>query len=104
MRWPRGLISYFGRPVPTLAVLAVAITLIGGCTPREPAAPLNLVVNLVDTLRADHLHYHGYARETSPRIDALAGRSSVFLQHHSTSSRTGPSTASMRIRPPRSWT
>lgn len=32
----------------------------------------NLVLITVDTLRADHLGYHGYPRATSPRMDALA--------------------------------
>jgi len=55
----------------------------------------NLIIILVDTLRADHLHYQGYHRRTSPRIDALAEVSQVFTHHHSTASRTGPSVASI---------
>ncbi len=55
----------------------------------------NLIIVLVDTLRADHLGYHGYEVPTSPRIDALAKRSAVFMNHKSHSSRTGPSVASV---------
>jgi arylsulfatase A-like enzyme len=34
--------------------------------------PTNVLLITVDTLRADHLGCYGYARETSPHIDALA--------------------------------
>ena len=84
------------RPPLVAAVALLAAVLVApGCGRQEPAGPLNLVIILVDTLRADHLGYHGYARDTSPTIDALAARSQVFLQHQSTSSRTGPATASI---------
>ncbi|MEN8008125.1 MAG: sulfatase [Candidatus Krumholzibacteriota bacterium] len=56
---------------------------------------MNLIIVLVDTLRADHLHYHGYPRDTSPRIDQFAANSQVFLSHQASSSRTGPSVASI---------
>lgn len=38
----------------------------------------NLLLISIDTLRADHLHAYGYARETSPAIDALAGEGVLF--------------------------
>jgi len=62
---------------------------------REPADPPNLIVILVDTLRADHLGYQGAIRPTSPRIDRLAAESVVFLNHYAHASRTGPSVASL---------
>ncbi len=47
--------------------------------PRDPAAPRrNVILLTIDTLRADHLGAYGYARPTSPRIDALAARGAVF--------------------------
>ena len=33
---------------------------------------------LIDTLRADHLSYYGYERDTTPNIDAFAKESLVF--------------------------
>jgi arylsulfatase A-like enzyme len=33
---------------------------------------LNVILISVDTLRADHLHFMGYRRETSPNMDELA--------------------------------
>ena len=38
----------------------------------------NVILIVVDTLRADALSHNGYKRETSPNIDALAARSFVF--------------------------
>jgi len=40
--------------------------------------PLNVVLITIDTLRADHLGAYGYARPTSPRIDALARSGALF--------------------------
>jgi len=38
----------------------------------------NIILISIDSLRADHLHSYGYARNTSPNIDALAAEGSVF--------------------------
>lgn len=58
-------------------------------------ADWNVVLILVDTLRADHLSIYGYERETSPQIDAWARRGVVFDHAMSHSSWTKPSTASI---------
>ncbi len=50
---------------------------------------------VVDTLRADHLGVYGYARPTSPHIDAFAARSVVFERAFAPSSWTAPSMGSM---------
>ncbi|MEK6301433.1 MAG: sulfatase [Acidobacteriota bacterium] len=42
------------------------------------AKRLNVMFFFIDTLRADHLGAYGYKRNTSPNIDKLAARSSVF--------------------------
>lgn len=39
---------------------------------------MNVLVIVIDTLRADHLGCYGYHRVTSPNIDALAAESVVF--------------------------
>ena len=41
-------------------------------------ADLDLVFITIDTLRADHLGCYGYARPTSPAIDALAAEGALF--------------------------
>lgn len=40
--------------------------------------PYNVIVYLVDTLRADHLGCYGYERPVSPRIDAFAREATLF--------------------------
>ncbi|NIA12800.1 MAG: sulfatase-like hydrolase/transferase, partial [Nitrospiraceae bacterium] len=35
---------------------------------------MNIIFIAIDTLRADHLGCYGYARNTSPNIDALAAQ------------------------------
>jgi arylsulfatase A-like enzyme len=48
----------------------------------------NFVLFVVDALRPDHLGVHGYARPTSPRIDAVAAQGVVFDHAIAQSSRT----------------
>lgn len=57
--------------------------------------PPNLVLYLVDTLRADHLGCYGYARPTSPNIDALARDGVRFEDVSAHCSWTKPSTATV---------
>ncbi len=54
----------------------------------------NLILITVDTLRADHLSCYGYERKTSPRIDELAGESTLFENALSQWPRTSQSFAS----------
>lgn len=49
----------------------------------------------IDTLRADHLSCYGYARKTSPCIDALAAQGTLFEQAIVQWPKTGPSMASL---------
>lgn len=55
----------------------------------------NLILILVDTLRADHLGTYGYGRDTSPNIDRLAEQGLVFERAYSTSNWTRPAVASI---------
>ena len=80
-----------------LVALAPAL-LLGGCGaehPLEDEGPLNLLIVLSDTTREDHLGLGGYARDTTPRLNALAARGALFENHYSHASRTGPSVASL---------
>ncbi len=62
---------------------------------RDHADAPNVIVIVVDTLRADHLSSYGYERETSPFIDGLAAEGVRFENAISPSSWTQPSHASM---------
>lgn len=54
-----------------------------------------MLIVVVDTLRSDHLGYAGYARDTSPNIDALAAEGQVFDKAYAASSWTLTSMASL---------
>ena len=59
----------------TLAALRPAtFAPVPDAVPRD----LNVLFLTIDTLRADHLGCYGYARPTSPNLDALAARSTLF--------------------------
>jgi arylsulfatase A-like enzyme len=63
--------------------------------PPAPAGTPNVVVILVDTLRADHLSAYGYERATSPNIDHIANQGVLFENAIATSSWTLPTHASL---------
>lgn len=62
---------------------------------RDAGPRPNVVVILVDTLRADHLPLYGYGRDTAPFLSTLAASSTVFDATWSTSAWTAPATASV---------
>jgi arylsulfatase A-like enzyme len=76
-----------------LCVWAVA-ALLQGCG-AEPAPTRNVVLLVLDTVRADHLGCYGYARPTTPSLDALAARSDRYAVARSTAPWTLPSHASL---------
>ncbi|MFG0316942.1 MAG: sulfatase, partial [Planctomycetota bacterium JB042] len=63
----------------------------GGASGR----PHRILLVTIDTLRADHLPWHGYPRPTAPSLAALTDRSLVFETAVSAASHTAPSHASM---------
>jgi len=56
---------------------------------------VNIVLIAIDTLRADHLGCYGYARNTSPNIDAFARESVVFDRMIAPAIPTHPSFATL---------
>jgi len=73
---------------------AVILPLLTGCQPRAPQR-LNLIMVLVDTLRADHMSAYGYARQTTPFLDAFFSEGIVFERARSQSACTYPSVNSL---------
>lgn len=59
------------------------------------AARPNVLLYLMDTLRADHTNPYGYTRNTTPRLGKLAASGTVFGDASSTAPITRPSTASI---------
>jgi len=63
----------------------LALSALGACSAEEPELPplrpdptRGYIVISLDTLRADRLGFHGYDRDTSPFLDAVAERATVF--------------------------
>jgi arylsulfatase A-like enzyme len=64
--------------------------------PRQRAGQdKNVILIVVDALRADHLSLYGYPRKTTPNLDGLANHGVVFLNTWAQSSWTIPSTATL---------
>ena len=64
-----------------------------GCASEQ--RPPNLLLVVLDTLRADRLGAYGSTRGLTPFLDELAGRGIVFENAYATSSWTSPSIASL---------
>jgi arylsulfatase A-like enzyme len=77
----------------TALVMAASVALVTSwfAFPRPP----NVLIIVVDTLRADHLGSYGYERNTTPVIDAFAGENIRFTHAVSAAPWTPPSVASI---------
>lgn len=77
-----------------------ALSLLGGCSAGVPEAQAagkpNVIVILVDTLRADKIGTYGYTRrKTTPNLDTFAAGGQVWEQVISQNAWTVPSVASL---------
>jgi arylsulfatase A-like enzyme len=77
--------------VVVVAFLAVGGWLVGARSAAQP----NVVLVVIDTLRADHLGAYGYDRPTSPELDRLAASGVRFSRFFSNCSWTRPSMATL---------
>ena len=91
--WVAGVaaIVVIGLPVVQRMKEARDITRLPAAAPDSP----NVLVIVVDTLRADHLSTYGYSRPTSPNLSRIAGQGVLFENAMAPSSWTLPSHASM---------
>jgi len=78
---------------------AAGWSLAGALLVGSPAAAVtkrpNVLLIVIDTLRADHLASYGYARATSPNLDRLAAEGTLYENAISASSWTLPAHASL---------
>jgi arylsulfatase A-like enzyme len=82
-----GLLFPFALPAALVVVLA--------CPGRFDPAHEDVVLIVVDTMRADHLGVYGYDRGTTPRLDGLARQGTVFDAAWSAAPWTLPSVMSI---------
>jgi arylsulfatase A-like enzyme len=77
------------------APLAALLAALAGCDPaglpETAASAPNVILLVVDTLRADHVHGYGYERETTPTLDAIMSRGVRFDAAIAPSSWSAPS-------------
>ncbi len=103
----RGALRLFSRTLPGLVgvALAMAVAVEGtiawqehsavAALPATPPGAPNVVVIVIDALRADHLSAYGYERQTTPFIDGLAREGTLFETARSAAPYTLPSHASL---------
>ena len=80
------------RTVAALLLLAIAL---GAPACDRPKRPPHVILISADALRWDHLSMNGYARATSPRIDAFAAHATQFADAVTSIPKTGPSFATL---------
>jgi arylsulfatase A-like enzyme len=79
--------------MPLLATLEAPAPAVVAAAPR--ASRPNVVVYLIDTLRADHLGCYGYSKPTSPEIDRFAQQAVRWQEGRAQSSWTRPAVATI---------
>src|SRR5437867_2835172 len=90
------------RPGRRLAAAARVVALCGlvACAPPPAVRPPDLVLIVIDTLRADRLGCYGNTRGLTPFLDSLAARGILFRSAYAPCSWTNPSVASLqRVHP-----
>jgi arylsulfatase A-like enzyme len=70
---------------------AAALAACQGAGKPQPLAPPNVLMLVIDCLRADHLSASGYPRPTTPHLDALAREGVTFTHAFAQASWTRPS-------------
>lgn len=82
----------FDRPQRTEA--AASAQAVGPTPEGSPGSP-NVILIVLDTLRADHMSTYGYEYDTTPRLDAFAETASVFEPGFANATWSLPSHASL---------
>jgi arylsulfatase A-like enzyme len=63
---------------------------------KSRSSPLpNILIVLFDALSARHLPLYGYPRQTSPQLERLAAKATVFHRHYAAANFTSPGVASI---------
>ena len=89
-----GLVLVAGRPVSS-GLSGVADDPAPSTGLSDASRPPNLLLILIDTLRADHVSSYGYARDTTPHLDRLSERGTRFARTYAQSSWTRPTVATI---------
>jgi arylsulfatase A-like enzyme len=104
----RGRVA-LARPVTAIAIVGLLAAAWAGGTslrpapaepplverPAAPAGAPNVIIFMIDTLRADHLSSYGYKAIKTPKIDALAADGARYANAFAQASWTRPSVATI---------
>jgi arylsulfatase A-like enzyme len=83
------------RVAPRRLIAGLLLALPAACSgPAEPDAP-NVLIFLIDTLRADHVSAYGHPHNTTPNLDAFAREGVLFENVFAQAPQTAPSHASL---------
>ncbi len=78
-----------------LVLLAVTIWNVSSRSPATRTRPRDVVLILIDTLRADHVGLYGYDVDTTPGLDRFGRRGAFFAEAWSNAPWTPPSVMSL---------
>jgi choline-sulfatase len=81
--------------LPLFVTLVLAVAIVAVAPIRAPARSPNILIIVVDTLRADRLGVTGNTDGLTPFLDELAARGTTFSNVYASSSWTCPSVASL---------
>lgn len=82
-------------PVPAFVALAIVLLAVFGVWGSRTGRAGDVVLIVIDTLRADHVSSYGYARRTSPALDAFARDSVTYANAISPGTWTVPAHGSL---------
>ena len=84
------------RGLDAITALVLFVLLMGACGKAEDQQDLpNVILIIIDTLNADHLGCYGYHRDTSPVIDSLASRGTMWARMQAQAPWTLPAVVSI---------
>ena len=78
----------------SIIVLMAIVMPLTASSCKQQSRP-NVVVIVIDTTRVDRLPFYGYAKDTTPFLNTLSQKSTVFDQAYAGSSWTAPAVASI---------
>jgi len=76
-------------------IMLLALVALVSCQDERKPPRINVIIAVIDTLRADHLGHYGYTRETSIALDRFRGQASVFNECYAPAPWTVPSTVTL---------
>jgi len=78
-----------------ISLIVLIVCVVAGYKILSSSPRPNIIIIIVDTLRADHVGCYGYSRETTPNIDRFSGDAAIFTDCFTPCPRTTQAMASI---------